>query len=135
MKLNPSQIGQIVELKCQSFIISQNWNVLVPIGNYQPYDFIIEKDNKYYKIQVKHAVSRDNSFVVATKKSARADGKTVNVRYEENDLDFFMTEYKNQFYIFPNFGTKETKFWLVQPRQKNSKLAKDYYAENILKTL
>ena len=135
MVLNPSQIGQIVELKCQAFIIAQGLNVLVPIGNYQPYDFIIEKDNKYYKIQVKHAIPKDNSFIVATKKSARKNGKTISVKYEKNDLDFFMTEYKNNFYIFPNFDTKETRFWLKESRQNNSKLAKDYDAENILNKL
>ena len=48
-----------------------------------------------------------------------------------------MTEFKGKFYIFPVWGTVETKFWTVPPKitQPNCKLAKDFRAEDILKTL
>ena len=59
MVLNPSQIGQIVELKCQAFIIAQGLNVLVPIGNHKQYAYSnytgIPKDDaaKIYEIVMK----------------------------------------------------------------------------------
>ena len=48
MELNPSQVGQVTELKCQTYLIEQGWNVLLPIGNYQKYDLVIEKNGKFY---------------------------------------------------------------------------------------
>ena len=55
INLNPSQIGLITEYQCQLFLIEHGFNVLVPIGNYQKYDLVIEKDNKFYRIQIKHS--------------------------------------------------------------------------------
>ena len=38
--------------------------------------------------------------------------------------------------MFPVFGTVETKFWLIPPKNSStSKLAKNYLAENVLMKL
>ena len=50
MELNPSQIGDITELKCQVYLVEHGWNVLTPIGNHQKYDLVIEKNGKFYRI-------------------------------------------------------------------------------------
>ena len=50
-RLNPSQIGNIIELKCQIFLIEHGWNVLVPVGNYLKYDLVIEKGGRFYRIE------------------------------------------------------------------------------------
>jgi len=138
VELNPSQIGQVTELKCQAYLIENGYNVLLPIGNYLPYDLVIEKDNKFLRIQCKHATELDTGFKVYTKKEIRKDGKVSKITYKENDCDYFMTEFKDKFYIFPNFGTTETKFWTVPPQKGNitlCKLAKDFLAEDILNQL
>ncbi len=135
--LNPSQIGNITELKCQIFLIQHNWNVLIPIGNYQKYDLVIEKNGKFYRIQIKHASSSDDntSFVVRTKYDIRDNGEVRQQTYSVKDVDYFMTEFNNQFYIFPVFGTRETRFWLFDTRQSTQKRAADFEAEKILSTL
>ena len=46
-----------------------------------------------------------------------------------------MTEFKGKFYLFPNFGTTETRFWTVPPRLSNCKVAQNFLAEDILKDL
>lgn len=134
--LNPSQIGLITEYKCQLFLIEQGFNVLLPVGNYQKYDLVIEKNNKFYRIQVKHATGNDEAFVVRTKYEIRDNGSTKRQIYTNENCDYFMTEFNNEFYIFPVFGTVETKFW-IHPKIKypTSKLAEDYLAENILSKL
>ena len=131
--LNPSQIGIITELKCMTYLLEQGWNVLIPQGNYTKYDLVIEKDGKFYRIQCKHATEDENSFRVRTWYSIR--GSTLKQKYTEKDCDYFMTEYQNQFYIFPIFGTVETKFWLSDNHPSSSKLAKDFIAEQVLKNL
>lgn len=138
--LNPSIIGQITELKCQLFLIEQGFNVLIPMGNHQKYDLVIERNGKFTRIQVKHASSQDNgnSFLVKTRYDVRDTSKSQRVRhqtYSLEDCDYIMTEFKNQFYIFPVFGTSETKLWLTDVRLKTQRKAEDYLAEKTLQEL
>lgn len=42
-EINPSQIGLVTELKCQLYLVENGYNVLLPIGNHQKYDMVIEK--------------------------------------------------------------------------------------------
>lgn len=133
--LNPSQIGSITELRCQTFLIEHGWNVLVPVGNYLKYDIAIEKDGRFYRIQCKHATGQDGGFIVRTKYEVRDNGKVRKESYTENDCDYFMTEFDGVFYIFPVWGTNETKFWTRNARLSNCKLAKDYDAELVLMNL
>ena len=135
MELNPSQVGQITELQCQQFLISQGWNILLPVGNYQKYDIVIEKERKFYRIQCKHATSLETGFRVRTRYDKRIEGKVKKETYSKEDIDFFMTEFKGKFYLFPPFGTTETTFWTVPPRLKTCKIAQNFYAEDILQKL
>jgi hypothetical protein len=134
--LNPSQIGLITEQKCQLYLLEHGFTVLTPLGNYQKYDLVIEKDNRFYRIQVKHSTEKENSFIVRTKYDVRDNGKVRKETYTKEDCDYFMTEFQGIFYLFPVFGTQETKFWLTRPNNSStSKLAKDYLAEDVLKKL
>lgn len=135
MSLNPSQMGLITEYKCQLFLIEQGWNVLIPIGNYLKYDLVIEKNNRFYRIQCKHATEQETGFIVKTRYDIREQGRVKKVKYTTDDVDYFMTEFKDRFYLFPVFGTLETRFWTVPSTNKNSKIAKEYLAEDILQTM
>lgn len=135
MNLNPSQIGQITELKCQTFLIENGFNVLLPIGNYSKYDLAIERNGKFYKIQCKHATELETGFRVKTRYDKRDNGKVIKEVYTKEDIDFFMTENKGKFYLFPPFGTTETTFWTVPTRLSTQKIAKNFLAEDILSNL
>ena len=136
MELNPSQVGQITELKCQAWLIEQGWNVLLPVGNYLKYDLVIERNNKFYRIQCKHATELDTGFRVRTRYDKRVNGNVIKESYSINDIDYFMTEFKGKYYLFPPFGTAETRFWTVPPKQNSiCKIAQDFYAEDILQNL
>ena len=138
--LNPSIIGQITELKCQLFLVEQGFNVLIPMGNHQKYDLVIERNGKFTRIQVKHASAQDDgkSFLVKTRYDVRDVSKSQRVRHETYTLencDYIMTEFENKFYIFPVFGTAETKLWLTDVRLKTQRKAQDYLAEKTLQEL
>ena len=137
---NPSQLGLETELKCQHFLIEQGFDILIPLGNYLKYDLVIVKDNKFYKIQVKHAHQKEgdnNSFYVSTKYDKRDNGRVIKQAYQQGDVDYFLTEFDGQFYMFPIFGTIETRFWLMHtgPNIASKKYAENYIAKNILSTL
>lgn len=139
-QMNPSQIGLITEMKCQLFLVELGYNVLIPKGNHQKYDLVIENNGKFTRIQVKHASSQNEgrSFLVKTRYDVRDISKSQRVRHEkysENDCDYFMTEYNGIFYMFPVFGTTETKFWLDKPKLSTQKFANDFIAEKVLLNL
>lgn len=132
---NPSQIGLETELKCQYFLLENGFDILIPLGNYLKYDLVIVKNDKFYRIQVKHAHQKcENSFSVNTKYDKRDNGKVKQQAYQIGEIDYFMTEYNEIFYMFPVFGTIETRLWLkhVGINQPTKKYAEDYLAENIL---
>lgn len=139
-KVNPSIIGLTTELKCQLYLIEQGFNVLIPMGNHQKYDIVVERNGKFTRIQVKHATEKDDgkSFIVKTRYDVRDTTKNQRVRHEiytSEDCDYFMTEFQNKFYLFPVFGTTETKLWLTDIRLKTQKRAQDYLAETVLQEL
>ena len=74
-------------------------------------------------------------FLVRTKYEVRVNGKVKKMTYSAEDVDYFMTEFNGKFYIFPVFGTVETKFWTVATKLATQKQAKDFKAEDILSTL
>ena len=139
-ELNPSIIGQVTELKCQLYLVEQGYNVLLPMGNHQKYDLVIEHNGKFTKIQVKHSSEQDNgsSFLVRTRYDVRDVSKNQRIKkefYTSEDCDYFMTEFNGNFYIFPVFGTSETKLWLKDVRLKTQKKASDYLAEKVLQEM
>lgn len=139
-ELNPSIIGLTTELKCQLYLIEQGFNVLIPMGNHQKYDIVVEKNGKFTRIQVKHATEKDEgrSFSVRTQYDVRDISKSQRVRHEtytKENCDYFMTEFNGTFYIFPVFGTLETKLWLSKTTLKTQKKAEDYLAEKVLQEL
>ena len=110
------------------------------MGNYQKYDIVVEKNGKFTKIQVKHATEKNEgrSFVVKTRYDVRDISKNQRVRqqtYTKKDCDYFMTEFNNEFYLFPVFETTETKLWLTDVRLKTQKQAKNYLAKEVLQKL
>lgn len=140
VELNPSIIGLTTELKCQLYLVEQGFNVLIPLGNHQKYDIVVEKNGKFTRIQVKHATEKDEgrSFLVKTRYEVRDTSKNQRVRqesYTKEDCDYFMTEFDNIFYIFPVFETTATKFWLSKTTLKTQKKAEDYVAEKVLQEL
>lgn len=74
-------------------------------------------------------------FLVRTKYEVRENGKVKKTIYSVEDVDYFMTEFNGKFYMFPVFGTQETKFWTVSTKLSTQKQAKDFRAEDILSTL
>ena len=80
-------------------------------------------------------MEQETGFLVRTKYEVRDNGKTKKQAYQEGDIDYFMTEFKGKYYLFPIFGTTETRFWTVPPRLSNCKVAQDFLAEGVLESL
>ena len=77
--MDSKQIGMIAELKAQYDFMNVGYNILVPQGDYCPYDLVIEKDNKFYKIQVKSCWSIKNGKMIFDLRSKNYYSKKMHI--------------------------------------------------------
>lgn len=88
--------GDYVELKCMSEFVKFGYSCLVPYGCWATYDFVVDFNNTFLKIQCKEAqlyYNNDNiliSFIVKCK------------GYNKDDIDYFATVFNDKVYLFPN---------------------------------
>lgn len=130
--LSASQKGEIVELKCKTFLMERGWNVCTPCGNFLKYDLVIEKNGKFHSIQCKKSHPIDGGFFVKTVHDQRVGNKTVKVSYDKNDFDYFMTEADGKFYMFPVCDAKKVTFRTSSVNKRSKRLASDYAADTYL---
>lgn len=51
--MNPKAVGEISEATVLALLVRLGYPVLIPFGNNQRYDFVIEEDGKFVTLQVK----------------------------------------------------------------------------------
>ena len=131
--------GRITELKCELWFLEQGYVVATPDVPYQ-YDLLVDIGNKILKIQVKTCrLENDGANLTFNLCSVTHNQQGYTKRtYNENAVDYFMTEYQNNFYLVPfqDCGTKEKKLRLIPTKNgqvKGISFAEDYLAEKILK--
>lgn len=102
--LNTKQRGNITEVECMLAFLKLGYNVLTPYGDCERYDFVVDINNKFYKIQVKSANTNhieDGYIEFQTANKTTRNGSFVRHAYTENEIDYFMTSYNNQCYLVP----------------------------------
>lgn len=128
--------GRITELKCELWLLEHGFIVSTPNIPYQ-YDFLVDVGGKVLKIQVKtsHADNDAITFNLCSL-THNASGYTKRV-YNENAVDYFMTEFNGKYYLVPfnECGTRSKRLRLKPTKNNQTKgvsFAKDYLAEKIL---
>ena len=142
--LDTKQQGNITEVECMLAFLKLGYNVLTPYGDCERYDFVVDLNNKLYRIQVKtanvnHIEEGYIEFITANKTTR--NGTFVRHAYTSEEIDFFMTFYNNQAYLIPineccKGGTKRLR--LTPPKNgqiKGITFAKDYELEKVVKRL
>lgn len=135
--------GALTELKCQMFLIDNDFIVSKPILDNARYDLLLDYNNKIYRIQIK--TSRWNkegeTIVFSCKSQHSISGGNKIMKYSPNEIDFFMTEWEDQYYLIP-CEREAAQFTLrLYDPNKNSKFirnlhwAKDYLAKEVINTL
>ena len=135
--------GIITELKCQMFLIKNDFIISKPITDDARYDLLLDYNNKIYKIQVKTSRwNQEGQTIVFNCKSQHsvATGNKI-MKYNPNEIDYFMTEWDGEFYLIP-CDKERTQFTLrLCDPNNNAKFikdlhwAKDYKALEVIKTL
>lgn len=118
---NQKAIGEYTELQCITYLVGLGYTVSTPYGDNAPYDFILEVDNKLYKIQCKTAFVVDEGVWGIRLRRVRINSKQyVRKGYTSDEVDFFSTFIEGRCYLVPfsEANSSEQRLRFVPPKRK-----------------
>lgn len=131
--------GNVTELETMLAFMRLGYNVLIPYGDCERYDFVVDVDGKFIRVQSKTSHSTDGgaSFTFSGRSSNRKDGKIVHHQYTANEIDYFVTIFNGKCYLIPVKECGTDKKLRILPT-KNGQIkgitwAKNYELEEIVK--
>ena len=137
--MNSKQKGNITELESMLAFIKLGYNVLSPYGDCERYDFVVDANGKFLKIQAKTASPSDDgtSFQFSCRSCNRKDGTIVHHKYTKDEIDYFVTTFNNKVYLIPveECGT-DKRLRLVPTKSgqiRGISWARDYELEEVVK--
>lgn len=141
--LNTKQLGNIAEVECMLAFLKLGYNVLTPYGDCERYDFVVDINNHFYRIQVKKANENhieEGYIKVKNCSKSTKNGQIVMYNYTKEDIDYIMTYYNNQCYLIPveEIGSREKVLRFVPPKNGQKKgitFASEYELEKVVKKL
>ena len=138
--MNSKQLGNITEVSVMLEFLKLGYNVLLPYGDCERYDFVVEINNHFYKIQVKTSKEKDGKIEFNTASTHYVDGKCVHDSYTKNEIDYFATFYKEKCYLIPveicGNRTIALRYELPKNNQtRGIKWLKDYELGEVIKNL
>lgn len=138
-------VGDAVELKCITRFIELGYEVSIPYGNGAKYDFIVDLDGKFLRVQCKSSSNPsisgnpgkyDTSAIQFSASSQTTNTqKTVRHTYSKEQIDYFATWYNNQVYLIPVEECSVSKTLRFSPPKNNSSKynkAEDYEIEKVI---
>lgn len=137
-------IGNVVELKCIAKFIELGYEVSIPYGNGARYDFIVDVNGQFLKIQCKscsHPKSKTtndydtNALQISTSSLTTNTQKTVRHSYTKEQIDYFATSYNDQIYLIPVEECSSSKILRLSPPRSTNNIynkAEDYEIEKII---
>ena len=131
--------GAITQQKCFLKCIEEGWIISKPLFDNARYDFIADVNGKLLKIQVKTSAWVDSehtafSFNGYSQHSLGSGNKRMH--YTNKEIDYFMTEKDNVYYLYPaseNGFTQKILRISAKQNQKSINWAKDYQFEEVVK--
>lgn len=120
--LNSKQIGISTELQCLAACGKLGIQVLIPYGDYARYDFVIDVNNKFYRVQCKTSSKRDEGVYEFSCRSTAANYSRAATRsYTEEEIDFYATMIEDECYLIPitECGVRSKTLRFVEPKTNN----------------
>ena len=137
--MESKQKGNLTELQCLAAFVAIGCSVSIPYGDNSKYDFIADKDGQLLKIQVKTSSLKKNSqdAICFSCRSTHVNCSGVeNIRYNENEIDYFATFWEGKCYVVPVQECSVEKTLRFAPpkngQTKGISFAKDYEIEKVI---
>jgi len=140
IKMNSKQKGNITEFETMLAFLKLGYNVLTPYGDCERYDYVVDANGKFIRIQSKTSHTEDDgaSFKFSGRSCNRKDGKIIHHQYTEDEIDYFVTSFNGICYLIPVKECGADKKLRILPAKngqvKGITWAKDYELEKIVKT-
>ena len=138
--VNTQQIGNITEQKCFLKCLEAGYTISKPLFDNARYDFVLDTGKTLLRIQVKtsHWKGEEHTAFIFNGYSQHSLGNgNKTMKYTNQEIDYFMTERDNLFYLYPaeenGFKEKCLRLESKQPNQPAIKWAKDYLFEEVSK--
>ena len=140
--MTSKDIGNITEVSCMLEFMKLGYPVLTPYGDCQRYDFVVEINNRFYRIQSKTANDTyiDEGYIVfRCDNTTTKNGKVVHHSYDENEIDYFSTFYNGKCYLVPvNECSREKRLRFTAPKNGQTRgitFASEYELEKVVANL
>ena len=140
--MTSKDIGNITEVSCMLEFMKLGYPVLIPYGDCQRYDFVVEINGKFYRIQSKTANDTyiDEGYIVfRCDNTTTKNGKVVHHSYDENEIDYFPTFYNGKCYLVPvNECSREKRLRFTAPKNGQTRgitFASEYELEKVVANL
>ena len=111
--INTKILGNTTEMECMLECMKLGIQVSIPFGEDSRYDFIMDYNNKLYKIQCKHCseiLDNDGEAVAIKFKTVRQSGSNATVhtraKYTKDEIDYFATSYEGHCYLTQELSRK-----------------------------
>lgn len=131
--MNTKDIGDKSEAILFCELIKRGYTVLKPWGDNKRYDFVVDINNEFHKIQSKTGYIDDDVVRFTPHSVTTKNGKPVKVSYTKNDIDFFMIycrDNNKSYCIKVEDCPKDTCFLRLYPsrngQKKGIRMASDY---------
>lgn len=143
--LDTKQKGNLTELECMTYFTELGYLVSIPFGEDSRYDFIVDINNKLYRIQCKtcsEILDNDNVVAIQFKTCRQSGGRAkanIRTQYTKDEIDYFATSYNKKCYIVPVDECSNSKtLRLVPPKSgqiKGITFLHDCEASEVIKKL
>lgn len=130
--------GNITEIECILAFMKLGYNVSIPYGDCERYDFVVDINNRLYKIQSKTSKSIDNgaAFKFSCRSCNRKDGGIVHHHYTKEEIDYFVTTFNGDVYLIPVEECKSDKRLRLEATKNGQERgvvwAKNYKLEEVI---
>ena len=137
--MNSKQKGNITELESMLAFFKLGYNILIPYGDCERYDFVVDVNGRFIRVQAKTSSTEDDgaSFKFSCRSCNRKDGKIIHHLYSNEEIDYFVTTFNGKCYLIPVEECGVDKKLRILPA-KNGQVrgitwAKDYELEEVVK--
>lgn len=137
--MNSKYKGNITELESMLAFMKLGYNVLTPYGDCERYDYVVDVNGQFIKIQSKTASTEDDgaSFKFSCRSSNRQNGGIVHHSYSKDEIDYFVTTFNGKCYLIPVEECGSDKRLRLLPTKNGQTRgitwAKDYELEEVVK--
>lgn len=135
--MNSKHKGNITEIETILSFMKLGYNVLIPYGDCERYDYVVDINGRLIKIQTKTSRSINNgeSFSFSCRSSNKKDGKIIHRKYTCEEIDYFATMFNENCYLIPTKECGTDKIIRVLPTKngqtKRISWAEDYEIEKV----